>query len=63
MVIVDNAPGGKVEYRRALASSFLFKFFVGTSLALEKDTQVREGGGRGKGDQEEADWMRGEGGK
>ena len=52
-----------MEYRRALASTVLVKFFSGTSLALEKDTQVREGGGRGKGDQEEADWMRGEGGK
>ena len=37
MVISDTAPGGKVEYRRALAASFVFKFFVGASLALESD--------------------------
>ena len=30
-----------MEYRRALASSFLFKFFVGTSLSLERDSEVR----------------------
>jgi len=40
VVISDNAPGGKVEYRRALVSSFLFKFFIGTSLGLERDTEV-----------------------
>lgn len=38
IVISDSAPGGKVEYRRALTASFLFKFFIGTSLALENDT-------------------------
>lgn len=29
-----------MEYRRALAASFLFKFYVATALALERDTQV-----------------------
>ncbi len=40
MQISDNAPGGKVEYRRALAASFLFKFFVQVACKLEADTQV-----------------------
>ncbi|GAX80308.1 hypothetical protein CEUSTIGMA_g7746.t1 [Chlamydomonas eustigma] len=40
VVINDNAPGGKVEYRRALAASFVFKFFIGASLALERDTKA-----------------------
>lgn len=35
--ISDNAPGGKVEYRRALAASFVFKFYVGVCLALERE--------------------------
>lgn len=30
----------QVEYRRALAASFFFKFFVGVACALEADTQV-----------------------
>ncbi|GFR49634.1 hypothetical protein Agub_g11707 [Astrephomene gubernaculifera] len=38
VVMSDNAPGGKVEFRRALAASFLFKFFVHTALRLEADT-------------------------
>lgn len=32
--VPDGAPGGQAEYRSALAASFLFKFFVHTSLAL-----------------------------
>ncbi|KXZ53315.1 hypothetical protein GPECTOR_7g1209 [Gonium pectorale] len=35
VVMAENAPGGKVEFRRALAASFLFKFFVHAALALE----------------------------
>ncbi len=35
IAMADNAPGGKVEFRRSLAASFLFKFFVHTSLKLE----------------------------
>ena len=33
----DDVPGGQPEYRRALASSFLFKFFVATSVTLAED--------------------------
>ena len=33
----DDVPGGQPEYRRTLAASFLFKFFVAVSLQLEKD--------------------------
>ncbi|GIL49662.1 hypothetical protein Vafri_5944 [Volvox africanus] len=40
VVLVDNAPGGKVEYRRALAASFVFKFFVHAALQLEADTEA-----------------------
>ncbi|PNW76169.1 hypothetical protein CHLRE_12g545101v5 [Chlamydomonas reinhardtii] len=40
VVMADNAPGGKVEFRRALAAAFLFKFFVHAALALEADTQA-----------------------
>ncbi len=40
VVLAENAPGGKVEYRRALAASFVFKFFVHAALKLE----VRDGG-------------------
>jgi xanthine dehydrogenase/oxidase len=32
-----GAPGGMVEYRRSLAASFLFKFFVQVAQALERD--------------------------
>uniref|UniRef100_A0A7R9YWD4 xanthine dehydrogenase n=1 Tax=Chlamydomonas euryale TaxID=1486919 RepID=A0A7R9YWD4_9CHLO len=38
VVIADNAPGGRPEYRRALTASFLFKFFASTSLMLEAET-------------------------
>lgn len=35
-VVIDaNAPGGMVEFRRSLASSFLFKFFLRVSQQLE----------------------------
>eukprot|EP01029_Cantina_marsupialis_P026769 TRINITY_DN727_c0_g1_i1.p1 TRINITY_DN727_c0_g1~~TRINITY_DN727_c0_g1_i1.p1 ORF type:complete len:805 (-),score=300.72 TRINITY_DN727_c0_g1_i1:98-2404(-) len=37
--LAPNTPGGCVEYRQALAASFLFKFFVESSLAL---TELRE---------------------
>ncbi|KAG1664510.1 hypothetical protein FOA52_007774 [Chlamydomonas sp. UWO 241] len=37
IVIADSAPGGRPEYRRALTSSFMFKFFVAASLNLEAD--------------------------
>ncbi len=33
----DNVPGGQPEYRRTLAASFLFKFFVATSINLAED--------------------------
>lgn len=37
-VVIDaNAPGGMVEFRRSLASSFLFKFFLRVSQQLESD--------------------------
>jgi len=32
--LVDNAPGGMIEYRRSLTSSFLFKFFLNTNHCL-----------------------------
>lgn len=32
--------GGKVEYRRALAESFLFKYFVHVAMLLEEDAEV-----------------------
>ena len=40
-MIGDSAPGGKVEYRRALAASFLFKYYVHVACLLEADSQVR----------------------
>ncbi|KAF5838823.1 molybdopterin binding aldehyde oxidase/xanthine dehydrogenase [Dunaliella salina] len=40
VAISDNAPGGRVEYRRALVASFLFKFFVHVANMLEADSQV-----------------------
>jgi len=39
VAISDNAPGGRVEYRRALVASFLFKFFVHVANMLEADSQ------------------------
>jgi len=33
----DDAPGGQTEYRRALAASFLFKFYLSSSLEISKD--------------------------
>eukprot|EP00983_Pelagomonas_calceolata_P062471 1147322-Pelagomonas_calceolata.AAC.4 len=35
----------KVEYRRALVASFLFKFFVHVANMLEADSQVGAGDG------------------
>ena len=40
--VAPSAPGGQPEYRTALASSALFKFFVATSVALSK--MVEAGG-------------------
>ncbi|GLC34818.1 hypothetical protein PLESTB_001167600 [Pleodorina starrii] len=40
VALIENAPGGKVEYRRALAASFIFKFFVHAALKLEADTEA-----------------------
>ena len=34
--VVAGAPGGQSEYRMALASSFLFKHFVATSIELHE---------------------------
>eukprot|EP00519_Triparma_laevis_P015336 CAMPEP_0182491596 /NCGR_PEP_ID=MMETSP1321-20130603/960_1 /TAXON_ID=91990 /ORGANISM="Bolidomonas sp., Strain RCC1657" /LENGTH=1393 /DNA_ID=CAMNT_0024693879 /DNA_START=184 /DNA_END=4365 /DNA_ORIENTATION=- len=33
----DDVPGGQPEYRRSLAASFLYKFFVSVCVQLEKD--------------------------
>jgi len=35
-----HASSTQVEYRRALVSSFLFKFFVHVATKLEEDSQV-----------------------
>lgn len=35
VVISPSAPGGKTEYRRSLAASFMFKAFVHVANALE----------------------------
>ncbi|EFJ45339.1 hypothetical protein VOLCADRAFT_63971 [Volvox carteri f. nagariensis] len=43
VVLVENAPGGKVEYRRALAASFVFKFFVHAAITLEVRSSGKEG--------------------
>ncbi|KAG2484282.1 hypothetical protein HYH03_016926 [Edaphochlamys debaryana] len=40
VVMADTAPGGKVEFRRALAAAFVFKFFVHCALRLEADTDA-----------------------
>lgn len=37
--IHDKAPGGMVEYRRALASSFLFKAIIYAANSLEEDSR------------------------
>lgn len=39
LTLPDNVPGGQAEYRRALASSFLFKFFINVSLAIGADVE------------------------
>jgi hypothetical protein len=45
----DSAPGGRVEYRRSLAASFLFKLYASVALGLEAAglAQVRGGPGPG----------------
>ncbi|GFH18706.1 uncharacterized protein HaLaN_15554, partial [Haematococcus lacustris] len=40
VVIADSAPGGKVEYRRALAASFIFKFFAHVATLMDQDSQT-----------------------
>ncbi|KAJ9512823.1 hypothetical protein QJQ45_029028 [Haematococcus lacustris] len=40
VVISDSAPGGKVEYRRALAASFIFKFFAHVATLMDQDSQT-----------------------
>lgn len=35
LALPENVPGGQPEYRTALSASFLFKFFVRTSLQLQ----------------------------
>lgn len=43
-VAIDaNAPGGMVEFRRSLASSFLFKFFLQVSEKLRAEADAVEG--------------------
>ncbi|KAL3157593.1 hypothetical protein ABBQ32_012044 [Trebouxia sp. C0010 RCD-2024] len=37
--ITPDAPGGMVEFRRSLAASFLFRFFVHVATQLEADVQ------------------------
>jgi hypothetical protein len=40
--VAGGAPGGQSEYRSALCVSFLFKFFVATSLKLGIDVAARD---------------------
>ncbi len=35
----NDAPGGQTEYRRSLAASFLFKFFLSFTLEIAKDIE------------------------
>src|SRR3546814_896670 len=35
LALPENVPGGQPEYRTALSASFLFKFFIRTSLQLQ----------------------------
>lgn len=37
LLLPENVPGGQVEYRRTLAASFLFKFYLSTSLSISQD--------------------------
>ena len=41
--MADNAPGGMVEFRRSLISSFFFKFFLYTSYKLEAHADFKHG--------------------
>lgn len=41
--MVPNAPGGMVEFRRSLISSFFFKFFLYTNYRLEADAKFEHG--------------------
>jgi xanthine dehydrogenase/oxidase len=43
IVIASNAPGGMVEFRRSLISSFFFKFFLFTTYKLEADASFVHG--------------------
>ena len=45
--VAAGAPGGQSEYRMALASSFLFKHFVATSIELHDMMHAGGGGGGG----------------
>lgn len=38
--VSPGAPGGRPEYRNSLAASFLFKFFLRVSAALEEEGQA-----------------------
>ncbi len=40
MNLPDDVPGGQAQFRKALASSFLYKFFLMTSSALYEDVQL-----------------------
>ena len=42
--IAQNAPGGMPEFRRSLVTSFFFKFFARTSLALASDPHAQAAG-------------------
>jgi xanthine dehydrogenase/oxidase len=41
--MAGNAPGGMVEFRRSLISSFFFKFFLHTSYKLEAHANFEHG--------------------
>ncbi|CAM6083475.1 unnamed protein product [Calypogeia fissa] len=38
-----NAPGGMVEFRKSLVTSFLFKFFLHVTYKLEQDAKFKHG--------------------
>jgi len=40
IIITENAPGGMVEFRRSLTTSFFFKFFLWISYNIQQKTQV-----------------------
>lgn len=37
VTLASSAPGGKVEFKRALIISFLFKFYLEVSQSLKKE--------------------------